>query len=253
MAWRKSAAVSSSHFAESLDCGLTEETARRKINRPKNAARFMGILLNIPHLNPNTGFGAIQSVCEGGKRALRKMIRGIFRRKRRAMHGENRGDWLEFTEFANAGAYVLAPLPRSKINDHFAFHHCTWLFSRHAPRDRSGPCHRGNDDCEPPAKHPPCSFDRSPLGPGPYDYDSRCRLGNYFVWPGDPAKDRSHDGIVGRPDVDSSGNSESVWDDALDFENCYALTFGTARASPRPRRLHSQPSAQPRSGKTRPC
>jgi hypothetical protein len=32
----------------------------------------MGVLLDVLHLNPNTGFGAIQSVCEGESALCKK-------------------------------------------------------------------------------------------------------------------------------------------------------------------------------------
>src|SRR6266478_9140932 len=41
MASRNSAAVSSSHLAESLDCAWMEQTATRNTNRERIAARFM--------------------------------------------------------------------------------------------------------------------------------------------------------------------------------------------------------------------
>src|ERR1700731_5355864 len=41
MASRNSAAVSSSHFAESLDCAGREQTATRDTNREQIAARFI--------------------------------------------------------------------------------------------------------------------------------------------------------------------------------------------------------------------
>src|SRR5882724_4912627 len=87
IARRKSGAVSSSHFAESLDCALSGNIAKREISKTTKIARFMQVLLDARHLNPKAGFRAMKSVQRrrrGSAETLPRkfMERGSSQRKR---------------------------------------------------------------------------------------------------------------------------------------------------------------------------
>src|SRR5690242_10758067 len=110
--------------------------------------------------------------------------------------------------------------------DHAGFHHRARLFSWDAPRDGSGPRHCRNDDREPPTKRPLCGLDWVTLGSWSHDYDFRCRFGHHLVRSRNSAKNWPDHGIVCWPHVNSSGNSKSVWNYALDYGNIYAFAVG---------------------------
>src|SRR5438309_5605031 len=124
--------------------------------------------------------------------------------------------------------------------DHAGFHHRARLFSWDAPCDGPGPRYCRNDDCEPPAKRPLCGFDWVTVGSWSHDHDFRRGLGHHLVRSRDSTKNWPHHGIVCWPHVNSSGNSKSVRNYALDYRNIHIFAAETTYAFPRTPRLHSQ-------------
>ena len=130
-----------------------------------------------------------------------------------------------------------------EIYDHFPVHYCSWLFCRHAPRNRFRPCHCRNDHCVPPENDSPGRLDWSPLGSWSYHYDSHHRFGSHSVRPCDSQKSGSHNGIVSRGDADSSGSSEPFCNASADNRNSYAITPKNPFVSPAKWKPHQESSA----------